>query len=608
MIRAIAMAAVWVAFAFAQDTTAIVEGLVTDPSGATLSNAVVEALNPANGFTRKQPLQANGNYRLVLPAGTYEISIAAPGFTTYRVRSLAVNVSQSVRLDVQLQIAKEHDTVEVTAEPPLVETSNAIGNVVTGRELVDLPLNGRNFTQLGLLQPGVAPMTEGLAEAGGSLRAGQAYAVNGQRPESNNYLLDGVTNVNRVDGGYALKTPVDAIQEFRILTETAPAEYGGTSGATTTVVTRSGSNEFHGTLYEFLRNDALDARNFFASERRTAEAESVRRHVRRRRSAQQDFFFGYYEGFRNRAGRHARRHRAQRCAARRRLLGPERSANRPTRAADQLLHRPALSKQPDSRRGHDPLAALNLAAVLSACQRRAEPLRHHADPAKQHATRAGFASTTIFSERDQLFVHYTRAASSNMDPLSIAGANVPGFPVGEDIEHPQRRPVGNARVQRVDGQQRSRRLLPQRVRYRQAAEPHVAAELGFQLRQHAGRRPGPALSSSSAAMPASGDPITGPRDTTQNTFEFYDALSHITGRHSFKFGVDFRRNQINMTEGIASNGFFVFAPFPVSDSFASFLHGLPGRLLSGRRRHESRPAQHRFRRCTPRTNGASRRG
>ncbi len=129
-------------------------------------------------------------------------------------------MGQTARIDVQLQVAKEKETVNVDARAPLVDSgSNAIGNVVTGRELVELPLNGRNFTQLGLLQPGVAPMTAGLAEAGGSLRAGQAYAVNGQRPESNNYLLDGVTNVNRVDGGYALKTPVDAIQEFRILTE-----------------------------------------------------------------------------------------------------------------------------------------------------------------------------------------------------------------------------------------------------------------------------------------------------------------------------------------------------------------------------------------------------
>ena len=147
--------------------------------------------------------------------------------------------------------------MDVSAEAPLVETSNAVGNVVSGRELVDLPLNGRNFTQLGLLQPGVAPMTQGLQIAGGSLRAGQAYAVNGLRPESNSYLLDGAPNVNRVDGGYALRTPVDAIQEFRIITSTAPAEYGGTGGATTSVITRSGSNAFHGSVYEFLRNDKL---------------------------------------------------------------------------------------------------------------------------------------------------------------------------------------------------------------------------------------------------------------------------------------------------------------------------------------------------------------
>ena len=180
--------------------------------------------------------------------------------------------------------------------------SNVIGNVVTGRELVELPLNGRNFTQLGLLQPGVAPMTAGLAEAGGSLRAGQAYAVNGQRPESNNYLLDGVTNVNRVDGGYALKTPVDAIQEFRILTETAPAEYGGTSGATTTVVTRSGSNQLHGTVYEFLRNDKLDARNFFASSVEPLKQNQFGATVGGPMRRNKDFFFGYYEGFRNRQG------------------------------------------------------------------------------------------------------------------------------------------------------------------------------------------------------------------------------------------------------------------------------------------------------------------
>ena len=198
--------------------------------------------------------------------------------------------------------------VNVDASAMLIESgSNGIGNTVTGRELVDLPLNGRTFTQLGLLQPGVAPMTAGLAEAGGSLRGGQAYAVNGQRPESNNYLLDGVTNVDRVDGGYSVRTPVDAIEEFRILTAAAPAEYGGTSGATTTVVTRSGGNELHGSLYEFLRNDAVDSRNFFRGCRRTAETESIRRDARRSAKAQPGLPVRLLRGISKPAGRHPQR-------------------------------------------------------------------------------------------------------------------------------------------------------------------------------------------------------------------------------------------------------------------------------------------------------------
>src|ERR1700758_2765739 len=120
----------------------------------------------------------------------------------------------------------------VTGAAATVDTSPTLGNVISETQAVDLPLNGRALTQLGLLQPGVSPMTAGIAEAGGIARSGQAYAVNGERPESNNYLLDGATNVDSVNGGFALRTPVDAVSEFRILTSNAPAEYGETSGAT----------------------------------------------------------------------------------------------------------------------------------------------------------------------------------------------------------------------------------------------------------------------------------------------------------------------------------------------------------------------------------------
>jgi hypothetical protein len=153
-----------------------------------------------------------------------------------------------------------------------------------------------------LLQPGVAPMTAGLAEAGGIARSGQAYAVNGQRPESNNYLLDGASNVDSVNGGYAMQVPVDSVSEFRILTLNAPAEYGETSGATTSMVTRSGSNAFHGDFYDFLRNDAMDSRNFFASQveplHRNQYGATLGGPIRRNK----DFFFLYYEGQRDSAG------------------------------------------------------------------------------------------------------------------------------------------------------------------------------------------------------------------------------------------------------------------------------------------------------------------
>ncbi len=168
--------------------------------------------------------------------------------------------------------------------------------------MLDLPLNGRNFSQLGLLQTGVAPINAGLLVEGGSLRTGQSYVVNGQRPEANNFLLDGAQNVDRMDGGFAWRIPIDAIAEFRILSSTASAEYGGNMGSTTSVVTRSGGNRFHGTVYEFFRNDVFDTRNYFAQ--RVEPLKQNQFGVTAGGPVRTDklFYFGYYEGFRNRQG------------------------------------------------------------------------------------------------------------------------------------------------------------------------------------------------------------------------------------------------------------------------------------------------------------------
>jgi hypothetical protein len=171
-------------------------------------------------MSREIEAAANGLFRFgQIPVGRYSITVSAEHFSTIVQQPITLNISQSVRLQFALEVSAVTSTVTVESDASLVDTStNALGAVVTGHEILELPLNGRNFTQLGLLQSGVAPLTPAMAKFGGSLRANQAYAVNGMRPESNNYLVDGSQNVDRLDGAFALKPPVDAIEEFRILT------------------------------------------------------------------------------------------------------------------------------------------------------------------------------------------------------------------------------------------------------------------------------------------------------------------------------------------------------------------------------------------------------
>jgi Carboxypeptidase regulatory-like domain len=558
--------------ASAQDTSAVLEGRITDATGAAVSGAVVRAVSRSNGYTREQIATHAGTYHLALPVGEYEVRVSAPKFAEHVRPGMQLDVSQTVRLDVQLRVAKEKDVVTVNATAAAVDSgSNVIGNVVTGRELVDLPLNGRNFTQLGLLQPGVAPLTAGLAQAGGSLRAGQAYAVNGQRPESNNYLIDGVTNVNRVDGGYALRTPVDAIQEFRILTETAPAEYGGAAGATTTVVTRSGGNDLHGSLYEFLRNDAMDARNFFAANTEPLKQNQFGATLGGPLRRNRDFLFGFYEGFRNRQG----------------ITQSTTVPSDAQRAGDfsglgsPLINYFSGQPFPGNRIPAAAMSPMALGLLNFYPHANAGPnVYATTQTMSNNADQGGFRFDHILSASDQFSAHYTRSVSANVDPLSVKGANVPGFPVGEDLgaqsaSLAETHVFGGTTVNDFRlGFFRNAFLTDQPLNH---TSPRA---LGFNYDSTLAAAQGPPFLIISGYASA-GDPITGPRNTAQNTYEMHDGLSHVTGRHSLKAGFDFRRNQINMTEGIASNGFFVFAPFPASDPFASFLLGFPVVFFQG---------------------------
>ena len=551
-------------WALAQDPTGVLEGQILDPSSAAVHQASVTAQNAQTGFKATQRSAPDGGFHFSsLPVGDYELRIAADGFTPYTAAQIHVDINRTVRLSVKLEIAGGRSEVNVMANAASVDLGSTLGNVVTSQEVTELPLNGRNFTQLGLLQPGVAPMTVGLAEAGGLLRSGQAYAVDGQRPESNNYVLDGVSNVNSVDGGFALRTPVDAIAEFRILTSNAPAEYGSTSGATTSVVTRSGGNEIHGSVYEFLRNNDFDTRNFFAA---TTEPLHQNQYgatfggpIRKNR----DFFFGYWEGLRDRAGE-------------------TQAAIVPTpgqRTGD-------FSGQPGPLINYFSGAPVP-GGVIPAYMQSSVALKAVNDYPLGNVTPSLYESTQMgtnnydqggarydhyFGNGDQLFARYATASNNSMDPLPIDGAGVPGFPVANSsttnsVVASYTHLFSPRTVQTVKAAFfRNSFLFDERLNH------DAPSTLGFQYAPTLGVAAGPPFLIVSGYASV-GDPITGPRNTFQNTYQLTYSLAHTAGRHSFKYGGEFDRTQINLLYGIATNGFFVFAPFPFSDSFASFLTG-----------------------------------
>jgi hypothetical protein len=250
----------------AQQITASIRGTVVDTSGGVVQGASINVKQTETGLTRTTMTDRTGSYVLLeLPVGHYQLRVEAKDFQGYIQQGITLNVDETATIPVHLVVGAESQQVQVTADAQIIQdTVTSLGKVVLEREILDLPLDGRNFSQLGTLQPGVVPLTPGLKQAGSSLREGQSYAVNGQRPESNNFLIDGANNFNGVDGGFVLKPPVDAIAEFRILTHNSTAEFGNSLGSTTNIITKSGTNRIHGALWEFFRNDAFDAKNYFA--------------------------------------------------------------------------------------------------------------------------------------------------------------------------------------------------------------------------------------------------------------------------------------------------------------------------------------------------------
>ena len=312
LILAAAFLMPWETRTYAQVVGATLSGTVTDAAGAAVPNAHVSVRNTATGVTREVTVDAAGFYTAPnLQPGNYEVRFSASGFATQVNNGVTLTVGAQQVLNASLRVGQISQQVTVSVEAPTVElASSALNAVVQAPTIVGLPLNGRSWTDLASLQPGVAGV-ETQVPFGDSGRGNRGFGaqiiISGARPTQNNYRLDGISLNDYSNGGPGSvldgNLGVDAVEEFSVLTSNFSAEYGKTSGGVVNAISRAGTNQIHGNAYEFIRNNALDARNFFdpptiPAFRRNQFGASIGGAIRKDKA----FFFGDYEGIRQSKG------------------------------------------------------------------------------------------------------------------------------------------------------------------------------------------------------------------------------------------------------------------------------------------------------------------
>src|SRR5215467_4418645 len=289
-------------FVLAQSTGGRILGRVADPTGAVLARVKVTATNEATGVSRNTQTSESGDYVFPeLPVGTYSVSFDLTGFKNIVRKAVTLDVNQVISLNMTMQIGETKETVEVTSEAPLVDTtSTQLGTVVNDRAIVQLPLNERDTYQFLSLQPGVSSQT-GADLYYGSSNVG-SVSVNGGRGRSNNFSVNGGDANDMFANLPTVQPSPDSVEEFRILTNTFDAEYGRNSGSVVNVVTKSGTNQLHGNVYEFHRNRPLNAKGYFDTTKPAFIMNQFGGTLGGPIKKDRTFFFGSYEGLRRRQG------------------------------------------------------------------------------------------------------------------------------------------------------------------------------------------------------------------------------------------------------------------------------------------------------------------
>ncbi|MGB5154127.1 MAG: carboxypeptidase-like regulatory domain-containing protein, partial [Candidatus Sulfotelmatobacter sp.] len=251
------------------DVTGSIIGVVRDRAQAVVTGAKVTVTNVETNLSQATTSASDGSYHfLALPAGKYKVTAAAAGFRTYVATDITVQVNDQLRIDITLQVGTVTEEMDITANAVHVETeSTQLGDVIDSKKMLALPLNGRSYLDLLGLQAGVAPGTAGTIggdrPVSGYITSAGNISVNGQRETANAFLVNGGDVSEGRNLGAGLVPNLDSVEEFRLITNSFDAEYGKFSGAVMNAITKSGTNGFHGDVFEFFRNDAMDAANFF---------------------------------------------------------------------------------------------------------------------------------------------------------------------------------------------------------------------------------------------------------------------------------------------------------------------------------------------------------
>ena len=564
---------------WAQQTTADVLGTVSDASGGVLPGVKITVHNLATGADYPATSDNAGNYTVtLLPVGRYSIKAVAPGFKTGMVPEVTLAIGDRLRQDVQLDVGGLEQSVEVTASSPALQAdSSSVGNLINTNAMQDLPLNGRNFVVLTQLTAGAAEGDPGGLPSGtrpDDRRQTSAVTVNGQPTSNNNFLVDGLDDNERSIGTVILKPSVDALQEMKVETSNYSAEFGRTAGGVINFVTKSGTNEYHGSVFEFLRNDKLDANTFFANKTGQPKAPykqnqfggSIGGPIKKNKL----FFFGDYEGFRMIQGQTYTSSLP---------TGPERQGNfaglnaifdplsTVTNAAGVSTRTRFPNDQiPTSR--FDPVAVnfINLYPMPIASGL-ANNFTYQPNKSQNNDTMDARGDYR-FSELDTLFARY----SLNNTPTVLP----PGCPLASNGMSPV---CDNATPGRAGTA--SQRAQSAELNYAHVFSPRVVMELksGFSrywihsLPVNYGKNYSQQLglsgvnidsdSSGLSLIEPSGLTYLGdytyiPLLTLDNAFQESGSVSYIRGSHSIKVGADLRRRQTDVFQSATARGQFNF--------------------------------------------------